>query len=222
MPSSGKGRFLGAGKIRLGQLLLRPDLIAGDQASPVAFDWMLGNTPPHVTCIPYNWLVQPLRFRPDKPINVADVSNASGATARTVNTTSTAEYGEFPAPSGLQLDTQTPPDLANLGAHLVGFYANPRMRCPALTFDLLQHTDTERWLILAREVGDRIRLTGTPATWPDGATSLLIEGVEHTVGIDQRQVVWNTSPIVGSAAGTPGPWFRADASATDGTDILAF
>lgn len=222
MSSSGKGRFLGAGKMRLGQLLPRPDLIAGDQTSPVAFDWMFGNTPPHVTCIPYSWLVQPLRFRPDAPINVVDVSRTGADMARSRAVASALEYGEN-AVTPIELHTDNVFDPRNLGDHITGNYAEPRMRCPALTFDLLQHTDTERWLILGREVGDRIRLTGTPATWPENAVSLLIEGVQHPAcGIDARIVAWNTSPIVGVAAATPGPWFRADVSLADGPDKLAF
>ncbi len=65
--------------------------------------------------------------------------------------------------------------------------------------------------------------TPNPTGWPDGVTELVIEGIEHTIGSDDaRWVRWKTAPVIGSVAGTAGPWFRLDESRTDGTDLLPF
>jgi hypothetical protein len=63
-----------------------------------------------------------------------------------------------------------------------------------------------------------------PTAWPAGITELVIEGIAHSIDSDgTRWVVWNTAPVIGSTAGTAGPWFRADDSTTDiGSDLLAF
>lgn len=213
MPATGKG-----------QLLAATDLDPGDFSDPgaaqVVNDWYWGGGPPPVTQIPYSWLVQPLKLRPDKPINIVDVSTASGVTVRSQSDAAVQEYGESPVT--VQIATAVDADAANLGGHIVGSYAQPRMRCPQLTFDLLARTDMEIWTLLGRSYGDRIQITGTPPNWPAAATHLVIEGIQHTVGLDTRQVVWNTSPVIGSAPGVAGPWFRTDVSRTDGTDKLAF
>jgi len=104
----------------------------------------------------------------------------------------------------------------------VQYYTNVRQRMPQLTLNLVPRTDVECWRILAREIGDRISITGAPASWPDGVTELVIEGITHRIGQDVRFVVWNTAPVIGTAAGAVGPWFRLDASRTDGTDVVPF
>lgn len=74
---------------------------------------------------------------------------------------------------------------------------------------------------------DEVTLTGPDGTrnpWPAGITELVVEGIEHSIdAAGTRWVVWNTAPLIGAAAGTAGPWFRADQSTTDtGSDVLAF
>lgn len=374
MPGRGLGLATFAGyDIGAEDLIDRPDTDTRSAAALNDYAW--GGGPPPVTQIPYSWLSQPLRFRPDTPINVAAVTQASGTPAVSVNTVSVAAYGEFAA-SPITLSTICDADPANLAAHLTGNYADPRMRCPQVTLDLLERTALEMWLILGRFEGDRIQITGTPGLprvlntnpyfetdasgwsaqggtvarstaqahegvasllltpngvataeadaaavpivagntytasawaycavarnvfitinwfgstgayistatsssvavaanawtplsvsavapgtagrgapiigmsstppntnllwidaatlfgipanegpWPDGTTSLLIEGIQHTGGVDDRVVVWNTSPVIGSTPGIPGPWFRTDSSRLDGADRLPF
>lgn len=70
---------------------------------------------------------------------------------------------------------------------------------------------------------DEVTLTGPNLVgWPDGVTDLVIEGVTHHIGVDVRWVTWNTSPVIGSAPGVAGPWFRTDSSRLDGTDLVPF
>jgi len=184
-------------------------------------DYWWGGGPPAVTQIPYSWLTQNLGFRRDKPYNVADVTRTSGFTARSLASLANRQrYREqtFTA----TLDTAVDADAPALATHVVTYRSTPRDRCPQITIDLLQRDDLDRWTVLGREVGDRIQITGAPATWPEGTTSLVIEGIQHTIGIDARVVVWNTVPVSGAAAGVPGPWFYADDSVTGGTDKAPF
>lgn len=221
MPGRGLGAAVSAGYDLVEEdLLPRPDTDSGGAGALNDYFW--GGGPPSLTQIPYAWLTPPLRFRPDATVNVATATQVDGVTARSVNKSSRDEYGESTAPSSPTLATLTSADPLNFTTHVTANYAAPRMRCPQLTLELLDRTDVECWLILAREVGDRIQITGAPATWPEGTTSLVIEGIQHTIGIDERQVVWNTAPIVGATPGIPGPWFRADSSRADGTDKIPF
>lgn len=222
MPTTGYARWLGGlDEVQPEDCVARPD-VPNSPTAAVVDRWLFGGYAPAPVPIPYTWLAQPLRFRPDPPINVADVTSAAAATvpARSVGTTSRAEYGE--ASTAVTSYSALPPDPQALAGYLTGSYADPRVRCPNITLDLLQRTDVERWLILAAGIGTRITITGAPATWPEGTTSLIVEGVAHTVGIDDRTVVWNTAPVVGSTAGIPGPWFRTDASAIGATDKLPY
>lgn len=377
MAATGLGLAVWAGDdFSVDDLVDRPD--TDTRSASALNDYLWGGGPAAPTQIPYAWLSQPLRFRPDAPINVADVGLTGGATSRSVNTASATEYGEFPSSLTI-LSSLCASDAGNLGAHLTGNYGNPRMRCPQLTLDLLRRTDVERWLILGRREGNRIQVTGTPgqrvvlnansdfevdlsgwsgqngysiarssawarqgtfsmlitppggvsddgavcaatpiqagkvtiaawlmspggwsnvrldvdwydsagtlipgeftgpvaltagvpafytrdvfppsqaarfprlrvimggtptsadvlhvdlctitgvpagqAPWPEGTTNLIIEGIRHLIASNVRQVVWNTSPVVGSTAGTPGPWFRADSSFVDGTHKVPF
>lgn len=73
---------------------------------------------------------------------------------------------------------------------------------------------------------DEVTLTGPDGSrpvWPAGVTELVIEGIEHTYDSDGgRLVAWKTAPVIGTAAGTAGPWFRLGESKTGGTDLMPF
>lgn len=221
MSASGKARFLLVGDSEFGDDDLVPAARATEAAeSAVWRDYMWGGFPPASTQIPYTWLSRPARFRPDQPRNVATVTRAGGSAARAQNATSVASIGERPFVA--TVDSQVTDDPRVYAAWIVQYYTDVRRRMPQLLLNLVPRTDVECWRILSREIGDRISITGAPASWPDGVTELVIEGVNHRIGQDVAFVVWNTAPVIGSAAGVPGPWFRLDASRTDGTDVVPF
>jgi hypothetical protein len=192
----------------------------GSPGWQVAADWYWGAYPPAPAEIPYDWLASPVTFRLDKPINVAEVTRTGGAAARATSAASVTEYGEYAR--AFTIESTVDDDPANLAAFTVAYHADPRVRCPQLTVDLLPRTDLERWRILDLSIGDRITVTGVPATWPEGADSLVIEGARHVCADGGRTVTWNTVPVVGEDPGVPGPWFRLDESLLDGTDLLPF
>lgn len=218
----GYGRFLGM--IGGGSTLLdRAGLFPADNAAPILNDWTWQPGPPAPVKIPYAWLAgfQPLRVRPDKPLTSAAVAIDGGATATATDAASLAAYGdnEFSA----TLHSATPGDAPTLADWIVAYYATdpdavPRARFPQLLIRLTGRTQPEMHRILGVGIGTRITITDAPATWPEGATEQVVEGIRHALG-EARDVEWTTAPVVGSAPGVAGPWFRRDVLTT-GTDIL--
>lgn len=229
--ASGKGRILGMGEWTDDDLIRdveRPT----PAAALVVNDWFWFGAP-DPTIIPWTLLSMPLAMRQDQPINQATITGASNTTATANATTSQSTYGTFGATA--TLNTVLAVDAANLAAFVVAYYANPPLRCPTWTFDLTGpqfFPDETKWLILGREIGDRVTLGpatltdsgGTtitvpvPAGLPPAARTLVIEGIHHTSSPTTRVVTWTTAPLLGLTAGVEGPWFRLGYSFTDGLD----
>ncbi len=221
----GYGRYLGmlgTGAQQFGQ----PGIYPADNTVSILADWNFQPGPPAPIEIPYEWLagLQPLRVRPDKPLTSASVGVSGGATANVRNEDSLAAYGDnaFSA----ELDTATPADARALAQWVVDYYATdpddvPRARFPALLVRLTGRTQPEMHRILSVDIGTRITITGAPATWPEGATEQVVEGIRHELS-EARDIEWTTAPVVGSAPGVAGPWFRLDSSAWDGADAIPF
>lgn len=219
----GYGRYLGA----IGTpsyLIPDPSVFTADRAAPIVSDWFFQPGPPPAVAIPYVWLSPPLRYRPDKPFTTATVSNVGGVTAQAQDADSLAEYGDSPFTAELASTLQR--DAPNLAQHMLAHYAtqpgeHPRARMPALTLNLISRTDGERLTILGVKQGQRIHITDTPATWPEGMEHQIVEGIHH-IRSDTAYVEWNTSPVIGTEPGMAGPWFRLGASHTDGDHIVPY
>lgn len=179
----------------------------------------VGGRPPAPTEIPVCWLTQPLTLRLQRPFTHAEVTTTSGGSAR-ADATTVATYKVFPFEA--TLDTDCDADPSNLAHWAVTYNATPRMTSPLLRMDLLYRTDAERLLVLGVARNKRIKLTGLPTEWPTGADTLIVRGISHTIALDRRVVEWVTSPVVGAAAGIPGPWFRWGSSSWSGSDIRPF
>lgn len=209
----GYGRYLGM--IGGGSALLdRTGVFPADNAAAIVNDWTWQPGAPRPVEIPYAWLAgfQPLRVRPDKPLTSAAVTVSGGGTPTAQDTASIAAYGdnEF----STTLHTATANDAVALAQWVVAYYATdpddvPRARFPQLLIRLTGRTQPEMHRILSVGIGTRITITGAPATWPEGATEQVVEGIRHSLG-EARDVEWTTAPVVGSAPGVAGPWFRAD------------
>lgn len=206
-------------------LFRRPDWTGERTGAATAADWYFaGLGAPAPVQIPYLWLSPPAIWRPEKPYTSATIAGTY-TTARAADRASQARYGSRDYPA--TLSTACDADPAALATWVVAYYATdpdaaPRSRLARLSLRLNDRTTAEQWRILDVSEGTRIRVTGAPSTWPDGATEQVVEGVRHVIGDETRDVEWTTSPVVGSAAGTAGPWFRLDDSALDGTDVVPF
>lgn len=221
----GYGRYLGM----LGtssQQLAQPGIYPADNAAPILADWNVQPGPPAPVEIPYAWLAgfQPLRVRPDKPLTTASVGVSGSITATAEDADSVAAFGDNAYTA--TLNTATEDDAQSLATWVVDYYATdpddvPRARFPALLVRLTGRTQPEMHRVLSVGIGTRIRITGAPATWPEGATEQVVEGIRHELS-EARDVGWTTAPVVGSSPGVAGPWFRYDVSAWNGADVIPF
>ena len=179
----------------------------------------VGGLAPVPVQIPLCWLSPPVLLRLEQPYTTAAVSR-EGSTYRDRSAANVAEYGDFSFVA--ELTTPNTADLANLAHWTVTYRSVPRMRAPQLVIDLMYRTDAEKLMLLRIARWSRIVLTGVPPEFPEGAASLVVAGTKHTVSVFSRRLFITTAPVIGSAAGVPGPWFRFGSSAWGGTDIIPF
>lgn len=221
MPGSGALRRLGAGS-EVDEVIQRPEVFdQSGTAGAVAADYFFGVAPPPVTVIPYDWLSPPATFRADAPINDPQITNGRGGIVQSPNAASIATYGDFPLQ--VTLSTISDGDAPALAYWFSTYYAGFRMRSPSLTINLLdaRRTQAEIWRVVGVRIGDRISIPDAPGTWPQGANTMFVEGITHTVSQNGRTVTFNCSPVIGSTPGTAGPWFTADNSFAGSTTDLA-
>lgn len=161
---------------------------------------------PVAATIDLTWLTGQWRHRVQPPINAATITSGNGTSATTVNAASQLEYGQYNYPGNTSLASAVPEDASNLGAWLTTFYAAPAVRAPAMTVDLLAKSNTIRHTVLAREISDRIAISGLPVNAPEGIGAQFIEGIQHRIRPLRRTVTFNTSPLVGYLPGTTPTW----------------
>lgn len=196
-----------------------PDTVADDLVTD--YVWGTGAIFPVAVTLDYTWLVQRLAWRPVSPVNSQSVSKTGGGSAYATNASSIAEYGTSEG-SPITLETAVDADPLALATWITAYQAGYLQRPPQLTIDLLPLATAEQWRVLSITEGTRVILASTPTGWPAECLSVFVDGIAHVVGLDQRLVVFTCSPLVGQAAGQVGPWFMADRSMADGTDVAPF
>lgn len=176
--------------------------------------------PPTPVEIPLCWLSQPVRLRLERPITTAAVNRMGHGTTYDSDAAALATYGDqaFTA----TLDTVCSADPAVLASWTVTHRSTPRTRSPELIINLMHRSDDERVRILAIQRHQRIRLTGVPPEFPEGAAHLVVSGITDEVGVFARRVMFTTRPVIGTTPGVAGPWFRVGTSAVGGPHIVAF
>lgn len=195
-------------------------------AASIANDMFFGpGNPPTIVQIPYAWLMPPVGFRPDAPYTSAAITQSGAGTAYTSDANSLDEYGDnqFAA----TLATLGAADTVALGEYTMTYYATqpgkvPRQRTPALVINLLPLDLVSIQTVLGLQEGQHIHVSGAPATWPEGTTDLVIEGISDAIGLNVRTRSLRTSPVIGSTPGTVGPWFRWGSSIWGGSDVIPF
>ncbi len=193
-----------------------PSWTGDEHPAAVATDWYLGGlSAPEPVEIPFSWLSGTIRFRQVKPYNYASVGKVGAGTAVAVAAGVVDEQVDFTESTATSNDVDAP----NRAHHVVTYYAQSRVRMSQLRFVLNQRETTEIWTLLGVGVGRRVRLTGTPAGWPEGGADLVVEGVTHR-SRQVRELVWSASPVIGLALGEVGPFFRAGVSTLGGDDLL--
>lgn len=179
----------------------------------------IGGLAPAPVEIPVCWLGDTISLRLEKPLTTARVSR-SGSTAISRNDAALATFGDNPFTA--LLSTVTGADPSNLAHWTITYRAAALMRSPGFTINLLIRSDDEKLMLLRIVHGQRIKLTGVPPEFPEGASSLVVTGIGHDIGVTKRTIRFTTSQVIGVAPGVPGPWFRLGSSSTGGTDIVPF
>lgn len=189
----------------------------------VVADWTFQPGPPQPVEIPYAWLGDVLRYRPEKPLTTAEVTRFGAGTARQQSAAAISEYGDNPFSA--QLHTACTADAPSLAKHVIDRYAQagvpPRSRVAAMAFRLAGRPQAELHRLLSVRQGQRIHITDAPATWPAGMTEQVVEGVVHSYS-EGATLTFITSPVIGTQPGVAGPWFRLDVSTVDGADTVPF
>jgi len=201
---------------------LRPAWAAGPA---VLNDYWWGSSPSPVE-IPFAWVQNPAQWVEDPPLNVIQVTGNPGASLTDAD--SVEAYGE--SAFSATLATATALDATTLAQFVRAYYATgpdevPRVRFMGLRFVLNAHSQSpdEIRLLLGVREGRRISITGTPATWPDGASEQVVEGIAHSADDEGgRFLDWITSPVIGVDPGEAGPWFKLGTSFWGGTDVQIF
>jgi hypothetical protein len=192
-----------------------PPWTGDETATTVAQNWYLdGLQAPDPIEIPWTWLSGPMRFRQDKAFTHATVSKSGGGTA--IANVVADEQITYTA----SLQSQNDVDAPNLAHFSVTYYDEPRTRLAEVRLVLSRRTDEEVSTILSVGIGDRILITGVPVGWPEGAESLVVEGIHPESSSDLRAVSWSASPTVGEEPGEVGPFFRVGISVLGGDDKL--
>lgn len=174
-------------------------------------DWWWGAPPPGVVEIPLCWAAVAVPIRHERPINQQEVTQYGGPTALSINAQSYAEKLGY-AGEPITLETATAMDAPNLAHFTTTQRAQPQISIPRLTFDLLPMPDSRRRLLLGLRIGQRIRLTGVPDSWPPSAESVLIAGISQEVGFARRRITFTTAIVPGGDGGQDPPWFRLGTS----------
>jgi hypothetical protein len=230
--ASGKGRRLGMGEWGDTDLVQDVGVTSWPPAAMIVNDWFWGGGPLDPVMIPWTWLGMPTAVRTNAPYNRMTVSYAGGTVvAQAPTTTRGALQGET------TLATDYGDDARALARWLVAYYATPLVRMPEVRLPLAPRVAWERWRILGVEIGTRVKLdvgafvdpvTGAvtvlpvPASLPACLRSFVVEGISVEAAIESCDVLWSTSPPLGTVANsaTEGPWFMLDYSQLDSGTIM--
>lgn len=126
-------------------------------------------------------------------INTATTSRADGATQTAENAASIAKHEQYPGGADGLL-VMTDDEAQQLANWLVGTHAEPGPRLPNVTIDLQSQIQTFQEAWLAREISDRLKVTGLPAQAPAATADLFIEGWTETLTKDTWEATLNTTP----------------------------
>jgi hypothetical protein len=160
----------------------------------------VGGLAPAVVLIPFDWISTAIGRKPTTGITKAQIGMANGPTAYSSATPAQVrQYGVSTAQVTLTTDCDADPQ--NLATFLTTWQAVPRPRQPTLTFDLFDArwaTDANALVVLGVGLAQRVRITGAPAGTPPGALEFTVQGIRHSIGVEQRTVTWSTAALIGT------------------------
>lgn len=128
-------------------------------------------------------------------VNDVEVSNpTTGEKARSTSTASSDEYGVATTSAASVANTYDP--LQQKAAWLVASYAEPRIRVPSLTVDVLAHQGStpSAQTLLNLTIGDRLDVSNAPTQADAASQSYFVEGCTETIGPESYEISYNLSP----------------------------
>lgn len=128
-------------------------------------------------------------------VNDMTVDNpTTGQTARAVSTASSTEYGIATGSATSVANSYDP--LQQKASWQIASYAEPRMRCPSLTVDVLAHVGLtpSAETLLGVTVGDLLAVTNAPSQSDTTSPSYFVEGYTETIGPESYFITFNLSP----------------------------
>ena len=125
--------------------------------------------------------------------NIATDSRQGGAIQSAQNAASITKHGQYPASYDSLLVATDAQALDRINWQ-VGTHAEPAARFNNLQVDLYKATQSFQENALAREVGDRIAVTGLASQAPAGLADQIVEGWTETLSIAEWSITFNTSP----------------------------
>jgi hypothetical protein len=128
-------------------------------------------------------------------VNDVTVENpTNGWVARWIDTASWDEYGISTASETSHADDFD--SLHQKAEWAVASYAEPRMRCPSLTVDVLAHQGLtpSAQTLLGVTVGDLLALENAPTQSDTTEPSYFVEGYTETIGPESYFITFNLSP----------------------------
>lgn len=114
--------------------------------------------------------------------------------ARLVDTTSSDEYGVATASATSVAESFEP--LRQKAAWLINAYAEPGIRVPSLTVDVLAHQGLtpSAGTLLAVTAGDLLALTNAPTQADTADPAYFVEGYSERIGPESYEITFNLSP----------------------------
>lgn len=126
-------------------------------------------------------------------VNTATASNLAGTVEAVYsNTDSIESYGV--AETSLSTAAESADEPLAQAYWRVNQYAEPRVRVPSLSVDLLPFNQVDQNKILALTIGDRISVTNHPAQAAESTADYFVEGYAETITSDSYTYTFNSSP----------------------------
>jgi hypothetical protein len=132
-------------------------------------------------------------------VNDVTATRTGGVSARVVDSSSVAEYGTYR--EDIQLLTTSDNEVFDAASWKVYTASTPQVKVPTAEVELALLSSAQTATLLAREIGDRITLTGLPVQAPAASMDFFIEGWTETIADFTYRIVFNLS-----AATLSGVW----------------
>lgn len=163
--------------------------------------WVIHNRQHRTLKTSADWSLVATNLNPDtsviadmqRIVNIATSSRQGGATQATQGAASITKHGQYPASYDSLLVSTDQQALDRINWQ-VGTHAEPGPRFNTLRVDLFGATTALQQAAQAREVGDRIVISGLPSQTPAGLADQVIDGWTETLNATEWSMTFNTSP----------------------------